>query len=330
MTDTLVGWAFNIGLFAVGLVLLERGADIFIDKVGDIARRTGQSETLIGLLTAGMEWEELLVAVVAVLTGHTGIALGDLIGSNIANVTGSFSLGPLVRPLQTNRDDRRYGLLMLGITGMVCALLAGTGEVSRAAGGGLVLIFVAYVAFLLFAVRRGMMNVEFQGEDEDDDDEEEVEDDVARDRPLWREFGGAMVGLALIVGGAAAVVEGAVFLAKALQVPEVVIGVTLVAVGTTLPDKVISIAGALKGRHGVVTANAIGSNIFNLTLALGLAALVQPIQIEASTLRFDVPALLGCTMLLAAMLFQPRIPRWQGAALLVLYAAYLGAAFLLH
>jgi cation:H+ antiporter len=337
MGEQWVSWAFYIVLFALGLLLLERGADLFTDKIGDIAKRTGQSDTVIGLLTAGMEWEELFVAVVAVATGHVGVALGDLLGSNIANITGSFSLGPLVRPIQTNRDDRRYSLLMLAVTAIVTLLLLVQGEISRSVGGLLVFIFIAYVAVLLIALHRGLLNVRFQSEDDEDNnvDESEGRHDAgdhgaSSARPLWYEFGAAFLGLALIIGGAAAVVQAAVFIARSFNIPEVVIGLTLVAVGTTLPDNVINIAGALKGRHGLVTANTIGSNIFNLTFALGLAALVQPIHIEAQTLVFDLPVLLGCTALLTLMLFQARIARWQGAVLLCLYMAYLVVTFLLH
>lgn len=336
MAEQWVSWAFYIALFAVGLLLLERGADLFTDKIGDIARRTGQSDTVIGLLTAGMEWEELFVALVAVATGHVGIALGDLLGSNIANITGSFALGPLVRPLQTNKDDRRYGLLMLAITAIVTSFLLLQGEVSRSVGALLVFIFIVYVAILLLALRRGLLNVRFETEGDAEDDDVSLEHARPEDgrvpslRPLWYEFGAALVGLALIIGGAAAIVEVAVFIARSFNIPEVVVGLTLVAAGTTLPDKAISIAGALKGRHGIVTANAIGSNIFNLTFALGLAALVQPIHVEAQTLAFDVPVLFGCTALLTFMLFQVRIPRWQGVVLLCLYVAYLLATFLVH
>ncbi|MBC7252077.1 MAG: hypothetical protein H5T62_17595 [Anaerolineae bacterium] len=304
-------------LFLLGLVLLERGADLFTEQVGELAERTGVSETVIGLLTAGIEWEETLVVVLAALRGNVGIAVGDVIGSNIANLSGSFAAGLLARPVDISQDDRRYSWVMLVVTGLVAALLWWQGGVSRAAGGALVMLFALYLVSLLISLWRGVLRVRFEREQDGEEERSTVVVALL-----------AMVGLALILLGAEAVIHSAVYLAALLHVSEFVIGLTLVAVGTTLPDNVIAIAGALKGRSGIVTANAIGSNICNLLLPLGIAALVRPLPVDSASLNFDLPVLVGLTALVTLFFSRPRLGRGTGALLLSLYVLYLFYNFL--
>ena len=141
-------------------------------------------------------------------------------------------------------------------------------------------------------------------------------------------FALTFLGLAIIVAGAELVVESGVYFASLLGISEYVIGLTIVAIGTTVPDKVITIAGALKGKSGVVMANMIGSNIFNLLFVLGLASIVQPLVIDKATLWFDVPVMLGITWLIVIFLFKKKIGRGIGAFLMFAYAAYLAYNFL--
>ena len=300
-------------LFVLGLVLLERGADLFTDQVGKLAERTGVSETVIGLLTAGIEWEETLVVALAALQGNVGIAVGDVIGSNIANLSGSFAAGLLARPVDITKDDRRYSWVMLAVTVLVSALLWGQGGLSRAAGGVLVALFAIYLVSLLVSLRLGILRVRLE--------QEESEEEGARSIGLL--FLLALGGLALIILGAEAVIRSAVYFAAWLHVSEFVIGLTLVAVGTTLPDNMIAIVGALKGRNGIVTANAIGSNICNLLLPLGIAALVSPLPVDSATLAFDLPVLVGLSALVALLFNRPRLGRGTGALLLSLYVLHL-------
>ncbi|MCR4406624.1 MAG: sodium:calcium antiporter [Anaerolineae bacterium] len=307
-------------LFVLGLALLERGADLFTDQVGELAERTGVSETVIGLLTAGIEWEETLVVVLAALRGSVGIAVGDVIGSNIANLSGSFAVGLLARPVNITKDDRRYSWLMLAVTVLVSALLWWQGGVSRATGGMLVTLFAIYLASLLISLRLGVLQVRLE---QDEEGGREKKQSIALLFLL------ALGGLALIILGAEAVIRSAVYFAAWLHVSEFVIGLTLVAVGTTLPDNVIAIAGALKGRSGIVTANAIGSNICNLLLPLGIAALVRPLSVDTATLAFDLPVLVGLTALVTLFFNRPRLGRGTGALLLSLYVLYLLYNFVL-
>ncbi|MHB8758318.1 MAG: hypothetical protein ACYC6V_09940 [Bacillota bacterium] len=160
----LVTLAF-IGLFLVGLLLVEKGADLFGDAVGDLAEHTGASPTVVGLITAGTEWEELVVAVVAAASGATGLAIGDIVGSNIANLTSSFSLGLLVRPLEPGPDDRRFAWGAVGVTVVAAAFMA-TGLINRWMGGILVLFFAGYLGTLWRLLTRGQLQVRFEREED--------------------------------------------------------------------------------------------------------------------------------------------------------------------
>ena len=307
-------------LIPVALVLLEWGADKFTDGVAAVGAATGIPESLLGLLTAGVEWEELAVVAIAAASGRVGIAVGDVIGANIANITGSFSLGLLVGPVLPTRTDRRFALALLAVTALVCAPLA-TGTVGRPVGAALVVAFVAYLALLVVLVVRGRTAIEFS--DDDDDDR-----DAARSVP--RLAVRTMLGLAAILLGAEALVAGAVRIAAFFGVPDVLIGLTVVAVGTTLPDKFISIVGARRGQSGVVIANTVGSNFCNLLGALGLAACIRPLTVDRATRLFDLPVLVGTTALLAALLARRSIGRWAGMGLLALYVGYLALAAIIH
>ena len=309
--------------FLVGLVCLERGADWFVAAAAALAKRLRAPQTLVGLLTAGGEWEELVVVLAAVFGGHGGIALGDLVGSAIANVLGSFPLGLLARkPLPIERSGRVYALLLLLVTVLVSGLLF-LGPITRPMGGALVGLFLLYLVSILLLIRRGMLRAPAA---ENGDDEAEEREELER-RPALAQVFFVLLGLGLISLGAWLVVEPAVYGARALGLSETVIGLTVVAIGTTLPDKAISLVGGLKEQGGLVVANAVGSNIFVLTLILGLAALAAPVVADGQTVRFDIPVLLGSTLLLSLLFWRQRLHWRTGLLLLLLYAGYLAYQF---
>ncbi len=309
--------------FLLGLALLERGADWFTDAAAALAKRLRAPQIVVGLLTAGGEWEELVVVLVAVVGGHGGIALGDIIGSTIANILGSFPLGLLGRkPLRLERETRWYGLGLLVVTLLSAGLLA-RGPITRAIGGALIAAFLLYLVVIVLLIRRGLAQPPL-----DDDDEAEEHEEMER-RPLLAQLAFVVLGLALVSLGAWLVVEPAVYVAHALGLSETVIGLTIVAIGTTLPDKVISLAGGLKQQGGLVAANAVGSNIFLLTLVLGLAAFAGPLAATGKTLWFDVPAMLGSAALLCLLLLRRELHWRVGLLLLLLYLGYLAAQFVI-
>lgn len=303
-----------------GLFLLEAGADRFTDAVGALARRLRASENVTGLLTAGGEWEELLVVMLAIVGGHPGLAVGNVIGSCLANLIGSMPLGLLgPRPLVPERSARVYAAVMLLVTGLAALFLI-DGRVEPLAGGVLVGVFVLYVASVLLVLKRGWLRPL-----EDDD-----EDNAEIPTTLPRLLGVLILSLAVIAGGAELVVQGAVQIAERVGLSDYAIGATVVAVGTTLPDKAISFIGGRRGQSGVVTANATGSNIFVLTLVLGLAALFSGtgLVVAPSVVRVDMPLLLAASGLIVVLFSQPSLHRRTGVVLLALYVAYIAYALI--
>ncbi|WIG58998.1 MAG: hypothetical protein OJF49_001745 [Ktedonobacterales bacterium] len=309
--------------FLAGLLLLERGADWFTDAIADIAKRLHAPQTLVGLLTAGAEWEELVVVLTAVIGGHSGIAIGDILGSTIANVLGSFPLGLFGRkPLVVERTARFYALAMLAITLLVSGLLV-AGPITRPIGGALIGIFAIYAASILLLIRAGRVRQEDvlpAEDDDDDDDDDEHEASERHSLPVHLLF--LVIGVVAISLGAYLVVEPAVYFAHALGVSETIVGLTIVAIGTTLPDKAISLAGGLKRQSGIVVANAIGSNIFVLTLVLGLSALASPVIANTQAVGIDILVMIGSTVLLFVLLLRTRLHWRIGLVLLLLYLLY--------
>lgn len=308
-----------LAALVAGLVLLEAGADKFTDAVAALARRLRASEHVVGLLTAGGEWEELVVVVVALLGGHPGLAVGNVVGSCLANLIGSMPLGFLgPRPLVPDRSARVYAVVMLLVTLLAAGFLV-DGRVGAVEGGVLVGVFALYVASVLLVVNRGWLRP-LEG-DEDDDEE-------APAGSFPRLAGVLVLGLGAITVGAELVVIGAVEIGGALGFSDYAIGATVVAVGTTLPDKAISLVGGLRGQGGVVTANATGSNIFVLTLVLGLAALASGsgLAIAPEVARIDLPLLIAASALVVLLFRRPALHRGTGLVLLALYVLYLAYA----
>lgn len=306
-----------------GLVLLEAGADRLTDAIVALARRLRAPEHMVGLLTAGGEWEELIVVVLAIVAGHPALAVGNIVGSCLANLIGSMPLGFLgSRPLVLDRSARVYAVAMLLVTLLAAAFLI-DGRVEPAAGGLLVALFVVYVASILLVIRRGWLRPLDSDEDDDADGQEgEAPQSAAR------LLGILVVGLVVIGVGAEFVVQGAVAIAQHMGISEYAIGATIVAVGTTLPDKAISFVAGRRGQGGVVTANATGSNIFVLTLVLGLAALFSGsgLAIAPDVARIDVPLLIAASVLVVLLFLRPALGRGTGMALLLLYLAYIAYA----
>lgn len=301
-----------------GLALLEVGAERFTAALAAFARRLRASESVVGLLTAGGEWEELVVVAIALWGGHPGLAVGNIVGSCLANLIGSLPLGLLGRqPLVLDRSARIYGGVMLLVTALAAALLA-DGTVERRWGGLLIAVFLAYIASILLVLKRGWL----RPAEAEDDDAGEVGGGLARLLAV------IVLGLIVISVGAELIVEGGVRIAAGLGLSDYAIGATVVAFGTTLPDKAISLIAGRRGQGGVVTANATGSNIFLLTLVLGLGALGSGagLVVDRTVARVDAPLLLLASALVVLLFRRPSLHRATGLGLLTLYVAYIAFA----
>lgn len=304
----------QVALFALGLVILAFGAEALIRGAVRVARALGVSPFLVGftIIGFGTSAPELVVSLSAALNGSSDIALGNVVGSNIANVGVVLGLAAVVAPLTAAMRLLKVETPLVIATSVLLWALCADGDVSRTDGAILLGCFAALVAYMYRSAKREPPEVK-----------EEIGLTAARKMPVWVACALVAAGLAALVGGAHLMVTAAVELARAAGVSEWVIGLTVVAVGTSLPELAAAVAGAVRGEADLVLGNIAGSNLFNVLLILGLTAALQPMGVPPEALRVDLPVMLGFAVLLFAVVANGlRVHRWEGAVLLVAYGAF--------
>ena len=299
--------SLNLILVAFGLVALLVGGDLLVRGAVGVARRFGVSPLVIGLTLVGFGTSapELVTSLSAALAGAPAIALGNVVGSNIANILLILALAALIRPVSAQMAGLPREAAWVGGSALGLAVLAVAGQISFLAGIGLLALLGAYLwgAFRSSAVPAHDV-------------------DIPTD-PLPKAATFLIVGLALTIGGAIALVDGATGIARAYGVPEAVIGLTLVAVGTSLPELATTVMAARQGQSDVALGNILGSGIFNILGILGTTALFAKLPIESSLLP-DIGVMLATTAVLIGLLFWRRaISRASGLVFLLLYAVYM-------
>jgi cation:H+ antiporter len=305
---------------AAGLALLALGGEGVIRGAVGIARRLGLSELLIGLTLVGFgtSTPELLTSVNAAIAGSPGIAIGNVLGSNIGNILLILAIVVLIRPITVNPAAvSRDGALAIAVSVALVVLALLFGELNRWIGGLLVTALIVYLIVVWRVESGGGAAAEMHKEESHTHD--------PAPQSLWLSAVYALAGLGLLVYGADLLVNGAITTARVVGMSETVIGLTIVAIGTSLPELVATLAAALKGRSDVAIGNIVGSNIYNILGILGVTALIHPIAIPADIGLVDWGVLIGSAALL--MIFAitgRRISRLEGAALLACYAAYVG------
>lgn len=307
-------------LILAGILLLTAGGEAVVKGALAAARRMGVSPLLAGIVIVGIGTSspELVVSVNAALTNQPDIAVGNVVGSNISNVLLILGLSALILPLLTTRAAlMRDGLAMLAGSGLMVALMAG-GALGRFDA---LLLLIALAAYLVWAYRTERVV---------------PESGHASAAPPSPAFPGgtpgivfALIGgLGLLIVGSSLLLEGAVAVAYAFGISEAVIGLTLVAVGTSLPELAVSLLAVFRRQADVAVGNILGSNIFNVLGILGVAALLQPLEMARRIVIFDQWVMLASSALLLAFLFSGlRINRLEAAVLLGGYMAYITVTF---
>ncbi|MCT8159047.1 calcium/sodium antiporter [Pseudoruegeria sp. SHC-113] len=307
-------------LIALGLIGLVIGGELLVRGAVTAARRFGISPMVIGLTLVGFGTSspELVTSLQAAFAGAPGIAVGNVVGSNIGNTLLILGVAAALAPIAVNPAALRRDGSVLVLATLLCAAAILWGHVGRLAGLGLFASLVAYLAFTLITEARagGSAASEMYAAEADTVPEPGTSLGLA----LLMAFGG----LVITIFGARFLVEGAVNVATVLGLSEAVIGLTIVAIGTSLPELVTSVIAVRKGEGEVALGNVIGSNIFNILGILGITAIVHPLEVPEEIARLDVWVLCGTTALL--LLFARsgwRVARREGLVLLALYAAYL-------
>ena len=309
-------WAY----VAAGLIILTLGAELLIRGATAIARRFGLSELLIGLTLVGFgtSTPELVSSVQAALLGSPGVAVGNVVGSNIANIFLILGLSAVIAPVMVDpKSFRRDSAVVLASTVLVI-LIAMTTGFSRIAGLFFLAALAGYLAAAYFT-ERGVSDPEGLRH------AAEAEALPEGPRKLAVDFVFVVGGLVMLMVGARFLVTGAISIAADFGVSDAVIGLTVVAIGTSLPELVTSAMAALRGKSALALGNVLGSNIYNLLGILGATAAIRPIEAPPEIIAFDNWVMLAAT--LALVLFARTknvVARWEGALLLAAYGSYLG------
>ena len=315
----------NILYLFLGIALLTCGGEALIRGSLAASRRLGVSPLLSGLIIVGFGTSapELVVSLNAAIDGRPDIAIGNVVGSNIGNILLILGLcavlTPLaVKPLVLRRDA--VTVVAASILFLVLVLLGG-GALGRADAA---ILLAALVAYLVWAYWSERFHAAPAGELHQAEAEEIS---IGSKSVLWTLMA-VGVGLMLLIGGSQVLLIGAIGIAEHFDVPEAVIGLTLVAVGTSLPELSISVIATLRRHADVAVGNVLGSNIFNLLGILGVSALLQPLPVHARILQFDQWVMLGTSLLLLLFLYtQSRLSRLEGGMLMAGYGIYLWLSF---
>ncbi len=302
-----------------GFILLVWGADRLVAGGSALARNLGVSPLVIGLtiIAFGTSAPELVVSGVAAYRGNPGLAVGNAIGSNIANIGLILGLTAIFYPLRVESETlkREYPLLMLIMIGAL--IMASDLIYDRTEGWLLLFGLVALIIWMIqFGLRRGP----------DDPLAEEFAAEIPTDMPMGFAVLWLLVGLVILPMSSKFLVDGAVFIARSLEVSETVIGLTIMAFGTSLPELAAALTSALRHEDDLAIGNVIGSNMFNILGVLGIASVIRPVEVEFLMLKQDFPVMFLFTMLLFFMAYgitgPGRISRKSGILLLSMFLAY--------
>lgn len=309
----------NIGYMVAGLVLLILGAERFVHGAAATARNFGIAPLLIGLTVVAFATSapEVLVSVVAASRGEPGLAIGNAIGSNIVNIGLVLGMTAIVRPIKLESATlRREMPALLAVTLLVVSLFLD----ARLTNIDGYVMLTGLVIVMIWLARLGSRSA--ANDPIKKDFEAEIPDDVSmKSAVLW-----VVVGLSALLLGADWLVTGAMGIAQTLGVSEVVIGITIVAFGTSLPELAVSLISVLKGEYGLAIGNIVGSNIFNLLAVIGIAAAIEPMTLHPSVLSLHIFVMVAFTLVLFAMTYdydgKARLSRLEGVALLAAFIAY--------
>lgn len=310
---------WDIGLIVAGLVVLIWGADRFVHGAASSARNFGVPPLMIGLTIVAFATSapELLISIVAALRGEPGLAIGNAVGSNIVNIGLVLGVTALIRPIPLESATlRREMPALLAVSLLTVSLFLDT-RLSRADG---IVMLAGLVIVMFWLVRLGTRSS--ANDPIKMDYEAEIPDNVSTKAAIfWM-----VIGLGALLVGAEWLVDGSIGIAETLGVSEVVIGITVVAVGTSLPELAVTLVSALRGEYGLAIGNIVGSNIFNLLAVLGIAATIQPAAVHPSVLSLHIFVMVAFTLVLFAMTYdydrKAELSRVEGLALLVAYIAY--------
>ena len=321
----------SVALFAVGLVLLIKGGDWFVDGATGLAKRFNLPDIVVGatVVSIGTTLPEVMVSTTGALAGSGAMAYGNAIGSIICNTSLIAAISITCNPGPVNvKSMKTPAIFFFASAAIYCLAAYFLGTFPRWMGFVMLSVFVVY---MILTVRNGLKNPDAAAEEEEEE---------GKERKLWQELLLLVVGAAVIAVGADLLVDHGQIIAIGMGVPETVVALLFVALGTSLPELVTTITSLKKGRASLGVGNVIGANVFNLVLVSGVAVSLAPFDVPCENLLlntglnlslvFDIPVMLGVmSLMIFPALLKKKLSRWQGITLLCIYAAFVVCQFVL-
>lgn len=300
-------------LLVVGFIMLIKGADWFVEGASKIADKLGIPQLIIGLtiVAMGTSAPEAAISISASLKGSADIAVGNVVGSNIMNVLVILGITSLIIPLAVQKSTIKYEIPFVLIISVIFAAIGLTDNVVGR-GDGLILwgLFIIYLSYLFRMAKKGQASIE-EGEE------------AKENESILKMIALILVGCVLIVVGSNISVDAATRLAEIFGMSERLIGLTIVALGTSLPELVTSVTAGLKGKADIAVGNIVGSNIFNILFVIGTSALITPVAYQANFLVDSIVCIATVALLLVCVLNKDnKLKRWGGIVMLLCYGAY--------
>ena len=311
-------------LFVLGLVLLVGGADLLVRGASKLALSVGLSPLIVGLTVVafGTSTPEMAVSVQSAYAGQADLAFGNVVGSNIFNVLFILGVSALIAPLVVSRQLIRLDVpIMVGVSALTF-VLALDGRISRIEGA---VLFAGIVAYTVWLVRMGRRQSREAASMAAANGEAAEAPPPRTAQALALQFGLIAAGLAMLVVGSTWLVDGAIAMARAFGMSELVIGLTIVAAGTSLPEVAASVVATIRGERDIAVGNVVGSNIYNILAVLGLSSIVSPagLGVSEGAASFDTLVMLAVAVACLPIFFTGfEIARWEGAVFLGYYVAY--------
>lgn len=309
-------------LIIIGFIFLIASADLLVDGSSGIAKKFHIPEIIIGLtiVSIGTSMPELFVSITSALEGHSDMSIGNIIGSNLSNLLLILGLSAIIKPVVFQKETRLYEIPMCLFFTITLMIFCNTNDgISRIEGIVLLLLFCVFLGYTIFmGIKESKTNLE------KDENKEEKNNSILKNIIL------VILGIIGLKVGGDLTVDNAVNVANYFNISEKIISLTILAIGTSLPELVTSVTAAIKGNSDIAIGNIIGSNIFNILLILGVASIIKPITYNI-TYNFDISILLVATVILALFPFIPpkdKMSRVNGIIYFLMYIAYLAILIL--
>ncbi|MBP2045038.1 calcium/sodium antiporter [Methanobacterium aggregans] len=320
-------WIIMVAAIIVSLLIVIKSADLFVDNIVDVGEHVGISQVILGVTASavGTSLPEFGSAMISVLSGNPDIGVGVVIGSNIWNIAAILGITAFVAGyIKTGKEELRRDGLMTLITCLILMFFMLIGnEITRVAGIVLIIAYLIYLWQLVKAQKRD--NTEKTAETEkSSDDVKEVEDKDSKPFNKKKTIILTIAGLAGLIIGCRIMVWAGVEIAHMANIPEMIIGLFALAIGTSIPELVVTLSAALKKLHGLSMGTILGSNIFNILIGIGVPSLFVAIPIEKLSVTFDAPYMIFVTVLLLLLTVKnKKLSRWGGLILIVVYLIYI-------